>query len=430
MESCSNLLEFSPLMEIYDGPSVVGENGGKVADSASQEPRRNDKEENEDGDDEVFSSEKENNTKLKGRRPGRPGRKRTSEPGSSRNVKYPCGVCSLGVGYPGVICGACGLWIHNGKNKKCTGLNGKEEIHADTFRCPKCIKRNREINLKLRNKTLAFFKDTVKNCKSKEGGNGIAGTKRTLQDPSPKGDDMGNLPTYKKQKVDIDFRSVLETQILKVCIDCLEDYEATYDELGVINCWSCGLASHGCRSHQKTQVMELYKISKGHIWLCYECKREALTLKKKNQNWEEEVEVEVEHSPVEDPESFNKDIEIEIVKDLTKNPETEKGKLSESEDKSNKSIDKSNNSVNEKNKCKNCVGGDDHANIDKSKSGGTPSESTPDEPDTSPTGQKNTDKNKSGSAPSGSAPSKTETPSAGQRIDTLRLNINALTRTS
>ena len=50
-------------MEIYDGPSVVGENGGKVADSASQEPRRNvsltnDKEENEDGDDEVFSSVK------------------------------------------------------------------------------------------------------------------------------------------------------------------------------------------------------------------------------------------------------------------------------------------------------------------------------------------------------------------------------------
>ena len=126
---------------------------------------------------------------------------------------------------------------------------------------------------------------------------------------------------------------------------------------------------------------------------------------------------------MEDPESFNKDIEIEIVEDLIKNPETEKGKLSESEDKSNKSIDKSNNSVNEKNKCKNCVGGDDHANIDKSKSGGTPSESTPDEPDTSPTGQKNTVKNKSGSAPS-----KTETPSAGQRIDTLRLNINALTR--
>ena len=68
----------------------------------------------------------------------------------------------------------------------------------------------------MRNKILAFFLDSAKNCKSKEGCNGIAGTKRTLQDPSPKGDDMGNLPTYKKQKVDIDFRSVLEAQILNV----------------------------------------------------------------------------------------------------------------------------------------------------------------------------------------------------------------------
>ena len=159
MDSRSSLLDFSPLIEIHDGTSVAGEDGGKVADSASQEPRRNvsltnDKEENEDGDDEVFSSVKENNTKLKGKRPGRPGRKRTtSEPGIRRNVKYPCGVCKSGVGNPGVICGACGLWIHNGKIKNCTGLNGKEDIQVDTFRCPKCIKSNHKINLILRNKT-------------------------------------------------------------------------------------------------------------------------------------------------------------------------------------------------------------------------------------------------------------------------------------
>ena len=93
--------------------------------------------------------------------------------------------------------------------------------------------------------------------------------------------------------------------------------------------------------------MELYDISKGHIWLCYECKKEALTRKKKNQNWE--VEVEVEHPPVKDPESINKD--IEIVMDLTKHPETKKRKLNENEDNTNKSIDKSsNNSVDEKKK--------------------------------------------------------------------------------
>ena len=174
------------------------------------------------------------------------------------------------MGYPGVICGACGLWIHNGKIKNCTGLNGKEDIQVDTFRCPKCIKSNRKTNLKLRDKTLAFFLDSSKNCKSKEGGYGNAGTKRTFQDRSPKGVDMGNLPTYKRLKVDadIDLSSVLETQILKICIDCMEDYDATYDEPGVISCWSCGLASHGCRGHLKPQAMELYDISKGHIWLC------------------------------------------------------------------------------------------------------------------------------------------------------------------
>ena len=37
---------------------------------------------------------------------------------------------------------------------------------------------------------------------------------------------------------------------------------------------------------------------------------------------------------------------------------------------------------------------------------------------------------KSGSTPSGSTPSEPETPSTGQRMDTLKLNINTLTRTS
>ena len=74
--------------------------------------------------------------------------------------------------------------------------------------------------------------------------------------------------------------------------------------------------------------------------------------------------------------------------------------------------------------------GDDNENIDKSKSGSTPSGGTPSEPDIPPTGQKNIDKSKGGSTPSGGAPSKPKTLSTGQRLDTLRLNINALTRTS
>ena len=108
-------------------------------------------------------------------------------------------------------------------------------------------------------------------------------------------------------------------------------------------------------------------------------------------------------------------------------------------------------------KCKHCVGEDVHVNIDegnsgstpsggapgesdtpptgqknsdKNKSGGAPDGSTPGESDTPPTGQKNTDKNKSGSAPSGNASGMPKTTSVGQRMDTLRLSINALTRTS
>merc|ERR1712121_465339 len=59
-----------------------------------------------------------------------------------------------------------------------------------------------------------------------------------------------------------------------------------------------------------------------------------------------------------------------------------------------------------------------------------PSVDQPSESDTAPTGRKNTDENKGGSVPSGGAPNKPKTPSTEQRLDTLRLNMNALTRTS
>merc|ERR1711874_625707 len=61
-------------------------------------------------------------------------------------------------------------------------------------------------------------------CKEGNNSNSINRTKRTLQDPSPKKDEMGNLSANKRQKVDTehmqDYRSVIETQILKMCIDC------------------------------------------------------------------------------------------------------------------------------------------------------------------------------------------------------------------
>ena len=103
---------------------------------------------------------------------------------------------------------------------------------------------------------------------SKNSNNSINRTKRSLQDPSPKKDEMGNLSKNKKQRVDtehmLDYRSVVEAQIVKMCIDCDEDYEATYDEPGVVSCWICGLVCHGCRNYREIQEKELYVISKGY----------------------------------------------------------------------------------------------------------------------------------------------------------------------
>ena len=78
MESCSSLSDFSPLKNVFENPSVVGEvsevmsvlrkdgeNSSEGSDGAFRESRRNihlanDKDEDEDGEDEVFNSEKEN----------------------------------------------------------------------------------------------------------------------------------------------------------------------------------------------------------------------------------------------------------------------------------------------------------------------------------------------------------------------------------
>ena len=71
----------------------------------------------------------------------------------------------------------------------------------------------------------------------------------------------------KKQKVDNEYMqnysNILETQIFKTCIDCQENYEANYDEPGELNCWLCGLACHGCKSHQKKTRNGIIQYIKG-----------------------------------------------------------------------------------------------------------------------------------------------------------------------
>ena len=48
------------------------------------------------------------------------------------NPKYPCGVCSFGVGVNSILCTLCNLWVH----KKCSGLNNLH--HNSNFVCRKC----------------------------------------------------------------------------------------------------------------------------------------------------------------------------------------------------------------------------------------------------------------------------------------------------
>ena len=113
----------------------------------------------EDEEDEVFDSEKENGMESQERRTARMRTRKRMAPGAGKkSPKFPCGVCEAGVRSSGIVCCACGSWIHNGKTRQCAGLSGKVVTHADTFRCPKCLESNREINLELRNKTVALSK--------------------------------------------------------------------------------------------------------------------------------------------------------------------------------------------------------------------------------------------------------------------------------
>ena len=64
-------------------------------------------------------------------------------------------------------------------------------------------------------------------------------------------------------------------RIEKTCIDCDEEYEAVYHEIGGLNCHVCGLSSHGCKYDEIISTAELYKRSTVYKWLCYECTKEV-----------------------------------------------------------------------------------------------------------------------------------------------------------
>merc|ERR1712033_72807 len=101
-------------------------------------------------------------------------------------------------------------------------------------------------------------------------------------------DDMGDED--KGSDSDILENSIF--RINKICIDCEEDYEATYNELGRLNCYICGLTSHGCKNKDKVQAAELYRMSKGYKWMCYECTKNIEIIRERNMEWDKEEETE------------------------------------------------------------------------------------------------------------------------------------------
>ena len=52
---------------------------------------------------------------------------------STKSGKYPCGVCSKGVGNNSIFCKSCKSWVHG----RCSGIKGKLTL-VSNFACPKC----------------------------------------------------------------------------------------------------------------------------------------------------------------------------------------------------------------------------------------------------------------------------------------------------
>ena len=50
-------------------------------------------------------------------------------------VRWPCGVCSKGVGSISLQCNSCQKWIH----KKCSGIKGSMSKVAKSFICSGCL---------------------------------------------------------------------------------------------------------------------------------------------------------------------------------------------------------------------------------------------------------------------------------------------------
>lgn len=253
-------------------------------------------------------------------------RRKEKEVTSNKVAKYPCGVCGQNVGWSAKNCGGCKFWIHNrcdGTKPMKTGRAGRGNVdEAEEYRCPKCIegligaikeivpiagsgmKGRRREKLKINDQNISTTKaatdsDSEKRKREETGNEDATKDKRqkTQDNRKPYEEDVEE-DDDEIEKGNEHIRrgsSILNLSIFKIhkrCIDCDGEYEAIYNEIGGLNCWVCGLTTHGCRHNQKVQEADLYKMSKGYKWMCYDCTKEVESLREENRRWKGEEETE------------------------------------------------------------------------------------------------------------------------------------------
>ena len=256
---------------------------------------------------------------------------------------YPCAICEKNVGVNSRECKGCKKWVHGRCHMANKGIGWGGDPKKSDYRCIKCVKMIKgvigemvtEEGRKIRRKRSTGAtqgKETEtevrKNTKRKGGENEteeiegeiVGGTnknkkQKNTREPYTEEETEENKQMWAKDKIneiddmgdedkgsdsdiledkgsDSDIFENLIFRINKNCIDCEEDYEATYNELGRLNCYICGLTSHGCKIKDKVQAAELYSMSKGYKWMCYECTKDLETIRVRNMEWDKEEETE------------------------------------------------------------------------------------------------------------------------------------------
>ena len=243
----------------------------------------------------------------------------------AKKVKYPCSMCGLGVRSNAKECMACYKWVHHRCHVAHNGIGWNEDPEKTSYRCPKCLynivgviqkmvtKKGKRLRRKRVKRGAVLATKATKRKEMDRESNLDTSNLDTNEKKKQKQKHTGKTYTeeevneLKKQWVEENRANIMaedknnESNILdnsifriyKTCIDCDGDYEATYDEIGRLNCYVCGLTSHGCKPNDKVQAEKLYNMSKGYKWICYDCTKETDRRREGNKGWEGEEDTEV-----------------------------------------------------------------------------------------------------------------------------------------